>query len=79
MPTSPITATLPKYAVDGSRGYHLITADGVHGWIEVVTTDEHAVIATLGRRAWQVVGTVDQPEQLTPEWINEHAATILTV
>ena len=78
MTTAPITATLPKYAADGSRGYHLITAAGVHGWIEVAT-DGHAVIATLGRRAWQVVGTVDQPEQLTPEWITEHTATILTV
>lgn len=79
MSTAPITANLPKYAADGSRGYHLITADGVHGWIEVAPTDEHAVIATLGHRAWQVVGTVDQPEQLTPEWIAQHAATILTV
>lgn len=73
-----LTAEPPSYAPDGSHGYFLSVTRGsrVTGWIRV-GDDSRTVYATLDRAAWQAVGTVAAPSELTPAWIAEHADAIL--
>jgi hypothetical protein len=73
-----LTAELPDYAPDGSRGYCLTATRGwrMSGWIDV-GTDGSTVYATIDRAPWRRVGTVASRAELTPAWIAEHAKPIL--
>lgn len=74
-----LTVEAPVDALDGSRRYLLRIVKGggrVSGWIRV-GDDGRSVYATIDRAAWQHVGTVAKPEELTPAWIAEHTEAIL--
>jgi hypothetical protein len=73
--TNTIIATAPDYAPEGSRGYHLETATGIHGWANL-GDDGRTVWATLNTEPYFVVGTVTDWTEFTPEWIAEHAEMI---
>ncbi|MGJ6127128.1 hypothetical protein QN239_31575 [Mycolicibacterium sp. Y3] len=76
--TRHITAEAPSYAPDGSRGYILTIAGAakLSGWIRV-GDDGHTVLATVDHAPWKPVGTVDAPAELTPNWVKDHADSII--